>query len=49
MNKLINDGYVARSGDARGSKVLIKNHSEQQIGTIEQSTFEPDEGETSQE
>lgn len=45
FNKLINDGYVARGGDARGSKVLIKTKpSEQQMGTIEQSTFIPDEG-----
>jgi len=44
FNKLIKDGYVARGGDARGSKVLIRNHSEQQMGTIEQSTFIPDEG-----
>ena len=45
FNKLINDGYVARGGDARGSKVLIKSKpSEQQMGTIEQSTFIPEEG-----
>ena len=49
MNKLINDGYVARSGDARGSKVLMRAPREQQMGTIEQSTFEPDEGENNQE
>ena len=43
FNKLINDGYVARSGDARGSKVLIRSsNNEQQMGTIEQSTFIPD-------
>lgn len=44
FNKLINDGYVARGGDARGSKVLIreKQGQEQQMGTIEQSTFIPD-------
>ena len=42
FNKLIQDGYVARGGDARGSKVLIRNKQEQQIGTIEQSTFIPD-------
>lgn len=44
FNKLINDGYVARGGDARGSKVLIKEKEdqEQQMGTIEQSTFIPD-------
>ena len=44
FNKLINDGYVARGGDARGSKVLIrsKEGQEQQMGTIEQSTFIPD-------
>ena len=43
FNKLIQDGYVARGGDARGSKVLIKGKQEQQMGTIEQSTFIPDE------
>ena len=46
FNKLINDGYVARGGgDARGSKVLIRSKQEQseQMGTIEQSTFIPDE------
>ena len=43
FNKLINDGYVARGGgDARGSKVLIREKQEQQMGTIEQSTFVPD-------
>ena len=44
FNKLINEGYVARTGDARGNKVLIKNKQgqEQQMGTIEQSTFIPD-------
>ena len=43
FNKLIQDGYVARGGDARGSKVLIKTRSEeQQMGTIEQSTYIPD-------
>lgn len=44
FNKLINDGYVARGGDARGSKVLIREKTEQseQLGTIEQSTFIPD-------
>lgn len=48
FNKLINDGYVARGGDARGSKVLIRSkQQEQQMGTIEQSTFVPDEGEES--
>ena len=49
MNKLINDGYVARSGDARGSKVLMKAPKEQQMGTIEQSTFVPDEGDNSKQ
>lgn len=43
FNKLIQDGYVARGGDAKGSKVLIKTKSEQQMGTIEQSTYIPDE------
>lgn len=44
FNKLIQDGYVARGGDARGSKVLIRGkNDEQQMGTIEQSTFIPDE------
>ena len=45
FNKLIVDGYVARGGgDARGSKVLIRStNNEQQMGTIEQSTFIPDE------
>lgn len=44
FNKLIQDGYVSRGGDARGSKVLIKDkpNQEQQMGTIEQSTFIPD-------
>lgn len=44
FNKLVNDGYVARAGDARGSKVLIHAApQEQQMGTIEQSTFVPDD------
>ena len=47
FNKLINDGYVARGGgDARGSKVLIRSKPEgqsEQMGTIEQSTFIPDD------
>ncbi len=47
FNKLIQDGYVARAGDARGSKVLIREtpNQEQQMGTIEQSTFIPDTSE----
>ena len=43
FQKLINDGYVASNGDARGSKVLKRQvvHQEQQIGSFEQSEFIP--------
>ena len=42
--RLIREGYVAPQGDARGSKVLIHTvKQEQQIGSIEQSEFIPDE------
>ena len=43
FQKLINDGYVAGGGgDARGSKVLIHTPQQQQVGSIEQSEFIPD-------
>ena len=42
FNKLLKDGYVSSDHDARGSRVLIhENVNEQQIGSIEQSTFIP--------
>ena len=42
--RLVREGYVAPQGDARGSKVLIHNApQQQQIGSIEQSEFIPDE------
>ncbi len=41
FNKLLKDGYVSADHDARGSRVLIHENNEQQIGSIEQSTFIP--------
>ena len=41
FNKLLKDGYVSADHDARGSRVLIHETPEQQMGTIEQSTFTP--------
>lgn len=44
FSKLVRDGYVAAQGDARGSKVLIHSApQQQQIGSIEQSEFIPNE------
>lgn len=45
FNKLLKDGYVSRDHDARGSKVLIRTPQGQstQIGSIEQSSFVPNE------
>lgn len=43
FNQLVKEGIVAPSGDSRGCKVLCYTPSEQQLGTIEQSTFIPDE------
>ena len=43
--RLVKEGYVAGQGDARGSKVLKRAPaSEQQIGSIEQSEFIPNDG-----
>ena len=44
--RLIKEGVVAETGDSRGNKVLMHDYadnSEQQIGSIEQSTFIPDD------
>lgn len=42
--RLIKEGIVADSGDSRGNKVLVHAPmNEEQIGTIEQSTFIPDD------
>lgn len=44
FNRLIKEGYVASSGDARGSKVLKRvMPQQQQIGSFEQSEFIPNE------
>lgn len=45
FNKLLKDGYVSREHDARGSKVLIHGEQgqSQQLGSIEQSSFVPNE------
>ena len=44
FNRLIKEGIVeASGGDSRGSKVLVHQPSEPQMGTIEQSTFVPDD------
>ena len=43
FRRLQNEGIVAESGDARGCKVLIYVPGGQQNGTIEQSTFVPDD------
>ena len=44
FNRLQKEGIVALDGDSRGNKVLVHNPiNEQQIGTIEQSTFIPDD------
>ena len=44
FKRLQNEGIVAQSGDARGCKVLVYTPGGQQGGTIEQSTFVPDDG-----
>ena len=44
FKRLQNEGIVAQSGDARGCKVLVYVPGGQQVGTIEQSTFIPDDG-----
>ena len=44
--RLIKEGVVADSGDSRGNKVLMHDYAtndEEQIGSIEQSSFIPDE------
>ena len=43
FKRLQNEGIVAQSGDARGCKVLIYTPGSQQGGTVEQSTFVPDD------
>ena len=43
FKRLQNEGIVAQSGDARGCKVLVYTPGGQQGGTIEQSTFVPDD------
>ena len=43
FKRLQNEGIVAQSGDARGCKVLVYVPGGQQGGTIEQSTFVPDD------
>ena len=43
FRRLQNEGIVAQSGDARGCKVLVYVPGGQQGGTIEQSTFVPDD------
>ena len=43
FKRLQNEGIVAQSGDARGCKVLVYAPGGQQAGTIEQSTFVPDD------
>lgn len=40
--RLVKEGIVASTGDAHGNKVLVQKPSEQQMGTIEQSTYIPD-------
>ena len=43
FKRLQNEGIVAQSGDARGCKVLVYSPGGQQVGTVEQSTFVPDD------
>ena len=43
FRRLQNEGIVAESGDARGCKVLVYVPGGQQAGTVEQSTFIPDD------
>lgn len=40
--RLVKEGVVAPEGDSKGNKVLCYTPDEQQMGTIEQSTFIPD-------
>ena len=43
FKRLQNEGIVAQSGDARGCKVLVYVPGGQQGGTVEQSTYVPDD------
>ena len=43
FRRLQNEGIVAESGDAKGCKVLVYVPGQQQGGTVEQSTFIPDD------
>ena len=44
FSRLVNEGVVAKTGDARGCKVLIYNpYSSEDVTSPEQSTFIPDE------
>jgi len=42
FSKLIQEGRVAASGDARGSKVLIRAEETSNVGSTDVSTFTPD-------